>query len=340
MKRIATGLLAVLIAGTLAVTGCSKKDTPAAGAAPAATKIGVAVPTADHGWTGGIGWWADFAVKELAAKYPQIEFRVVHASNPTEQVGQVENLMTWGMNYLVILPHESAPLTPIVIDAHKQGVYCIVVDRGLAEGTKLGYINLAGDNPGMGRLSGQWLAKTMKGEGLVNYVTQGGLPITIDTERMTNFFAEMDKEASLVNLEGKDKYQFANFSPQDSLKLMEAHLQKYPKIEAVFCQDDDAMMGALQAIKESNRTDIKIVMGGAGSKAVMEMIKAGDPLVRATTLYHPSMIRDGIQYAVDVALGSKSKDFHTKGEPTTVVIPSALIDKSNVDQYYNADSSF
>jgi ribose transport system substrate-binding protein len=143
-----------------------------------------------------------------------------------------------------------------------------------------------------------------------------------------------------VNLEGKDKYQFANFSPQDSLKLMEAHLQRYPKIDAVYCQDDDAMLGALQAIKESGRKDIKIVLGGAGSKAVYEMIKAGDPLVRATSLYHPSMIADGIQYAVDVALGTKSADFDTKSSSTLVVIPSGLVDKSNVDKYYNPDSSF
>jgi ribose transport system substrate-binding protein len=243
------------------------------------------------------------------------------------------------MNYLVILPHESAPLSPIVRQVHSQGVKCIVVDRGL-EPDNFGYIYLAGDNPGLGRESGKWLAAAMKQEGLTNYVAQSGLPIIIDTQRMEGFFGEMDKEPSLVNLEGKDKYQFANFSPQDSLKLMETHLQKYPQIDAVFCQDDDAMLGALQAIKESGRKDIKIVIGGAGSKAVYEMIKAGDPLVRATTLYHPMMIADGIQYAVDVALGTKSDDFDKKGSSTQVVIPSALIDKSNVDKYYNPESSF
>jgi ribose transport system substrate-binding protein len=333
MKRVALVFLCVLMAGTFAFAkgGAQSSDV---------IKIGVAVPTADHGWTGGIGWWADFKVKEIADQYKgKVDFRVVHSANATSQVADVENLLSWGINYLVILPHESAPLTPIVKDAHAQGVKCIVVDRGLTY-TSFGYVNLAGDNPGLGRLSGQWLAKTMKAEGLTNYVAQGGMPIVIDTERMTNFFAEMDKESSLVNLEGKDKYQFANFSPQDSLRLMEAHLQQYPKIDAVFCQDDDAMLGALQAIKESGRKDIKIVIGGAGSKAVYEMIKAGDPLVRATTLYHPSMIADGIQYAVDVALGNKPDTFHTANAPTTVVIPSALIDKSNVDQYYNPGSSF
>ena len=52
------------------------------------------------------------------------------------------------------------------------------------------------------------------------------------------------------------------------------------------------------------------------------------------------MIADGIQYAVDVAHGGKSADFAAAKQPTTVVIPSALIDKSNVAKYYNADSSF
>ncbi|MDR2019719.1 MAG: substrate-binding domain-containing protein [Treponema sp.] len=333
MKKLAIVLLITL-------TACGLVFAKGGAQGGGKVKIGVAVPTADHGWTGGIGWWADFKVKELSSQYAdKVEFRVVHSANPTAQVADVENLVTWGMNYLVILPHESAPLSPIVRQVHDQGIRCIVVDRGLEPGN-FGYVYLAGDNPGMGRESGKYLAAQMKKEGLTNYVVQGGLPILIDTQRMEAFFAEMNKEPSLVNLEGKDKYQFANFSPQDSLKLMEIQLQMFPKIDAVFCQDDDAMLGALQAIKESGRNDIKIVFGGGGSKAVFEMIKAGDPLVRATTLYHPSMIADGIQYAVDVATGKKSDAFHTASSPTTVIIPSGLVDKSNVDQYYNPDSTY
>jgi ribose transport system substrate-binding protein len=304
-----------------------------------AVKIGIAVPTADHGWTGGIGWWADHAVNELKSQYPDIEFRVVHSSNANTQVSDVENLLTWGMNYLVILPHESAPLTAPVKQIHAAGVRVIVVDRGLTD-TSFGYVNLAGDNAGLGRYSGEWLAKTMKAEGLTNYVAMGGMPVVIDTERMDAFFAEMNTDPSLVNLLGGNKYEFANWSTQDGLRLMETFIQQYPKIDAVFCQDDDVLTGVLQAIRESGRRDIKIALGGAGSKVVYKMIIDGDPLVRATTLYHPMMISDGIQYAVDVATGKKSGSFHTAKSPTTVVIPSALVDKSNVEQYYNPDSSF
>ena len=309
------------------------------GAQSQAIKIGIAVPTADHGWTGGVGWWADYKVEELKKSNPEIQFNVVHSANATQQVTDVENLAAWGMNYLVILPHESGPLTQPVKGYAARGVRCIVVDRGL-EDTNFGYVNLAGDNPGLGRMSGQWLRDTMKAEGLTNYVAMGGMPVVIDTERMDAFFAEMNREPSLVNLLGGNRYEFANWSTQDGLRIMETFLQQYPRIDAVFCQDDDVLTGVMQAIREARRTDIKIVLGGAGSKAVYQMIMNRDPLVRASGTYHPSMIADGIQYAVDVALGRRSADFASASRPVTVVIPSEMVTINNVQQHYNPNSSF
>ena len=47
---------------------------------------------------------------------------------------------------------------------------------------------------------------------------------------------------------------------------MQDYLTKYPKIDAVWCQDDDMAVGVLEAIEQAKRTDIKLVVGGAGSK--------------------------------------------------------------------------
>jgi ribose transport system substrate-binding protein len=302
-------------------------------------KIGISVPTAAHGWTGGIGYWADETVKELKKTSPNLEFRVVHCANATQQVRDVETLATWGMNFLVILPHESAPLTAPVKQLHAKGVRCIVVDRGLTD-TNFGYVNLAGDNPGLGRYSGAWLRDTMKAEGLTNYVVMGGMPVVIDKERMDAFFVEMNKEPSLRNLLGGNRYEFGNWSTQDALRIMQDFLTRYPKIDAVFCQDDDMLLGVLQAIREKNRTDVKVVLGGAGSKQVYKMIMDGNPLVRATALYNPTMIRDGINYAADVARGFKGDGFHTASSPTWVVIPSGMVTKANVARFYNPKSAF
>ena len=315
----------------------------AAGAAEtknAVPKIGIAVPSPDHGWTGGIGWWAEKAVKDFEAKYPgKYEFKVLHADGYAKQLSDVEDLMVWGMDYLVILPHESAPLTPVVKEAHDSGVKVIVVDRGLTD-TSFGYINLAGNNKEMGKVSGIYVRDYMKKNNLTKYVAMGGMPVVIDGERMNAFFDEMGKDSSLVNLAGGRAYDFSDWSTQKGLELMENYLQKYPEIHAVFCQDDDVMTGVLQAIKESGRKDIKLVFGGAGSKAAYEMIMHDDPLVKATATYHPSMVYEAIAYCLDVAEGKKSSDFNTAKAPTAVVLPSVLVDKSNVSQYYDKDSVF
>jgi ribose transport system substrate-binding protein len=253
-------------------------------------------------------------------------------------VRNVEDLVVKGINYLVILPHESAPLTPAVKEAQKQGVKVIVVDRGLTD-TNFGYVNLAGDNPGFGTISGEWFGKQIPSGG--TFVAMGGLPVVIDKQRMDGFFAAVKKaNPSSVNLLGDAKYEFADWSTQKGLAIMETFLQKYPKIDAVFCQDDDVLLGVLQAIKEAKRTDIKLVMGGAGSKIVMKMIMDGDPLVRATTTYHPRMIADGIDYAVDVALGKKQDNFSKASSPVSVTIPSVLLTKDNVAKYYESSSIY
>jgi ribose transport system substrate-binding protein len=333
MKRVALLLcLVAFVATGLFATGQTEDDTH---------RIGIAIPSADHGWTGGIVWWANKRVAELEEQYgDQFDFTIVTADSPSTQVRDVENLMSSGIDYLVILPHESAPLTPIVHEAQEAGIKCIVVDRGLTE-TDFGYVNLAGDNAQLGRLSGEWLAEEMmeKSNG-GNLVVMGGLPVEIDKERMDAFFAVINEYPQINNLLGGSNYEFANWSTQKGLELMETFLIQYPEIDAVFCQDDDVLRGVLQAYEESGRDDIHTMLGGAGARPVFEMIMDDDPLVRATVTYHPRMIADGIDYAVDVALGNKSDDFHEGGSAISVVIPSVLVTKENVADFYEADSIY
>jgi ribose transport system substrate-binding protein len=52
------------------------------------------------------------------------------------------------------------------------------------------------------------------------------------------------------------------------------------------------------------------------------------------------MVYDAIMYCLDVAEGRKSDAFHTASKPTSVVIPSVLVDKSNVMDHYDPDSVF
>ena len=77
-------------------------------------RIGVSIPAADHGWTAGVVWWA----KQAMELYPDVEWVFQTAESPSKQIQDIENMMTRGVDGLVILCTESAPLTPIAKQAH------------------------------------------------------------------------------------------------------------------------------------------------------------------------------------------------------------------------------
>ncbi|MDA8426497.1 MAG: LacI family transcriptional regulator, partial [Treponema sp.] len=66
-------------------------------------KIGISIPSADHGWTGGLVYYAQMAIRDIKAKDKSVEFTLALADSPQKQVSDVEDLMVKGINALVVL---------------------------------------------------------------------------------------------------------------------------------------------------------------------------------------------------------------------------------------------
>lgn len=295
-------------------------------------RIGVSIPTADHGWTGGINWWAQKAIKEWQAKDPDVTFFLVTADSPAKQVADIEDLMVKGIDALVILAHDSAPLTPIVEKVYNEGIFVVSVDRGLTKPVENVYV--AGDNPGLGRVSAEWMAKELNYKGAI--VVLEGIPCVINSERVDAFNEVMKKYPSIKILDSQPAY----WSTQKGLEIMENYLQKYDKIDAVWAQDDDVLKGVLQAYKESRRTDIQFFLGGAGSKEIIKMVMDGDKQVRADVTYPPSMIGTGISMAVMSLRGTKLNGFYQNQIPSKIILAAELITVQNAINYYEPESIF
>ena len=313
MKRVALAFLMCLLVGFTATAGEK-------------VKIGISIPTADHGWTGGIVWWAQKAVDELGKKYPNAEFLLVTADAPAKQISDVEDLVVKGIKALVVLPHEPTPLAPTLNGIKNSGVFTVVVDRTVPELENDIYV--AGDNPGLGRLCGEFLAREM-GSDPAQIVVMTGIPCDVDTFRVNAFNEVIAKHPNIKILDS----QPANWSTQKGLELMENYLQKFPKIDGVWCQDDDVLKGVMQAYTESGRTDIKLVLGGAGSKDIIKMIIDGDPLVRGTVTYPPKMIYEGVVMAAEHMINGKDYE-------KVMIIPAELVTKENAQDFYYPDSTF
>ncbi len=252
-NTVSTGLVVLAIISTVhgILTECANGAEEQPSARP--LKIGVAIPSADHGWTGGVVWYARKAIADWRKKDSHLEFVLATADSPARQISDVEDLMVKKIDALVILPHASAPLTPVVEEARKAGIFVVVVDRGLARDVADVYI--AGDNPGFGRVCGEWMAKALGGKGKI--VVLEGIPCVINTERVEAFKKALEAYPGIQILDSQPAY----WQTQKGLEIMENYLQKYSKIDGVWAGDDDVLRGALQAYRESGRKDIKVFPG-------------------------------------------------------------------------------
>lgn len=318
MKKILLAFGAVAVIGALAF-GQDTMKKPI---------IGVAIPSADHGWTGGVVYFANKTKADIEKMYPGTTVVVKTAKDAAEQANQVQDLFTVNkIDTLVILPYESAPLTTPIKNIHDKGVFVTVVDRGLTdESAQDAYV--AGDNPGMGTVSAEYMGKKMKGVG--NIVVLRGIATVIDNQRVDSFEAVMKSKYPKIKILDK---KYANWNRDDGFKVMQDFLTRFKKIDAVWAQDDDIAVGVLKAMDQAKRKDIKFVLGGAGSKEFIKKVMDGDKLITADVTYSPSMIRDAMNLTAKARVtGSKM--------PARTIIPSVLVTKANAKDYYFPDSPF
>ncbi len=288
--------------------------------------VGVAIPSATHGFMGGLNFHARDTIARLEAAHDNVEFVLATAGDATKMVNDIEDMVaTRNIDALVVLPFESEPLTSPVQSVAQQGIWVTVVDRGLSiAGIEDLYVS--GDNESFGRIAGEYFAENLdEGD---NIVVLRGIPTTIDNQRVEAFQQAID--GSGINVLDMEH---GNWNRDDAFTVMQDFLSRFDDIDAVWASDDDMAIGVLAAIEQAGREDEMWVMGGAGMKQIIARIMEGDPMLPANVSYPPAQISSAIEMTV---LGLTT-DTPVSGE---FIIGSQLITPENAEQFYFPDSPF
>jgi len=317
MNFMKTTALAALVVGGLTVGAIAQDKT---------YTIGVSVPTADHGWTGGVDFFAQQAVDRLSKAYPNLKFVLATAPDSTKQAADLEDMVTTrNIDGLVILPGDPDAMTASIKKVKDAGKWVTVVDRALSQ-PGIPDLYVAGDNPGLGATTAEYFKSAMPNGGKI--VILRGLPIPIDKQRFDAFMAGI-KDTKIQVLDN----QFANWNRDDGYKVMQDFLTKYPQIDAVWAQDDDILIGALKAAKEAGRDDKMWFVGGAGMNQVIKMVAAGSKQVPVDVSYNPNMVATAIDLTALHFVANSQVD-------GTMIINSTLITKDNAAQFDYPNTPF
>ena len=288
--------------------------------------IGVSVPAADHGWTGGVDYFAQAAIKRLGKTYPNLKFVLATAPDAGKQASDLEDMLaTRNIDALVVLPVDPDPMTSPIKRVKAAGKFVTVVDRKLSQ-PGIEDLYVAGDNPGLGRTAGEYFKSRLAGGG--NIVILRGMPIPIHKERVDAFNAAI--AGSNIKVLGS---QYANWNRDDGFKVMQDFLSRFPRIDAVWAQDDDTAIGAIEAIKQAKRQNQMWVVGGAGMKQTVKQVMDGSKLVPIDVGYDPGMVGTAIELTALKFVGG----IPVRGR---YIIQSPLITKANAAEFYHPDSPY
>jgi ribose transport system substrate-binding protein len=324
-------LLALSSAGLLG--GCQTTPAEASPSTAVTTregkklKVGISIPAADHGWTAGVKWWAERAM-EL---YPDVEWTLATAENPDKQIKDLETMMVKGVDAMVVLATESAPITPIAEQIYDRGILLVNVDRGFLK--PVAHVFIEGDNKAFGRKSAQFIVDRLKKQGKILVLT--GIPSTVDTDRVN---AAMEVFAQHKGIEILDR-QSGGWNRQKAYEVTQTMLLKHPQVDAIWASDDDMALGVEQALREAGRDRNIWILGGAGMKDIVKKVMDRDPLYPANVTYSPSMIAVGIHQAISI-IRDGNRDRIMQFMPRHMMIDVELITPENAKDHYFPDSVF
>jgi galactofuranose transport system substrate-binding protein len=175
------------------------------------------------------------------------------------QNAQIEDMIAQGAQALIVAPENSAGLGPALAEAKAKKIPVLTIDR-TANGTACSdFIAFIGsDFYGQAQIAADDLGAATGGKGQVA-ILSGTPGNNVSTDRTNGFSSELAAKFPHVRIVAS---QTANFDQTDGQTVMEQLLQAHPNITAVYAENDEMALGAVQAIRTAGKVpgkDIKIV---------------------------------------------------------------------------------
>jgi D-xylose transport system substrate-binding protein len=217
------------------------------------------------------------------------------------QLSQAENLITQGIDVLVVVPHNGKVMGSIVREAHANDVPVLAYDRMLMDAEVDYYLSF--DNVRVGELQAEYLVdKQPSGK----YFLLGGSP----TDNNAKLFREgqMNIIQPYVD-EGEIEIvgdQWAkDWLPQEALGIIENALTANNNdIDVIVASNDSTAGGAIQALEEQGLAGEVLVSGQDADLAACQRIVEG---TQTMTIYKPiqDLATRGAEIAVKMAKGEE-----------------------------------
>ncbi|WP_051710232.1 D-xylose ABC transporter substrate-binding protein [Andreprevotia chitinilytica] len=267
------------------------------------------------------------AAEKLGAKV------FVQSADASEQrqISQIENLISRGVDVIVIVPFNATVLTNTIKEAKKAGIKVVSYDRLILNADVDAYISF--DNAKVGEMQAEGVLKA-KPKG--NYYLLGGSPTDNNAKMLREGQMKVLKpyiDKGDIKVVGQQWVK--EWNPSEALRIVEDALTaNNNKIDAIVASNDGTAGGAIQALAAQKLAGKVPVSGQDADLAAIKRVVAG---TQTMTVYKPLKLiaTEAAKLSVQLARSEKPTfngqyDNGAKKVDTILLKPTELT-KANVD---------
>jgi rhamnose transport system substrate-binding protein len=341
MSNRATALVAVGLAGALAIAGCSKKSDDDSGASgdsgSGGKKISVAfvpklqgIPYFEAMNTGG-----QKAATELGITWI---YKGSTTADPGAQTDIVKSLIQQKVDVLVVAPNDPDSMAPVLADAKAKGIHVMTSDTDAPNSVREVFVNQATAD-GIGKSLTDALLEKMGGKGKYAIVSCGQTAANLNSwiAVQKQYTTQKYPQAQIVDTvyAGEDEAKAVSMAKD----LMNAH----PDLTGLVGECTSSAPGVAKAVREAGKTG-KVFTVGLGTPQAMKPYLADGSSSAAIlwnvenlgylTAWAGKQVADGKSFETDNNIGGSLGSAKYFGDQKMLLLGDPLrITKDNVDQF-------
>ena len=285
-------------------------------------------------------WQRDKQLVEQRAKEvgATLDVQVANGDDAV-QTKQADNMLTKGVDVLIVAPHNGEIAASIVEAAHRKGVPVISYDRLIRDADVDLYVSHQVEK--IGEMQADYALKHVpKG----NYLLIGGSPtdynaILLRKGQMNILKPAVDRKDIKIISD-----QFAReWKAEEALRLTEDALTRTGnKIDAIVASNDGTAGGAISALEAAGLASKVLVTGQDAQRDAVQRIVKG---TQTMTIYKPiqplafGAVDAAVKLARHEAVSATDKINNGKKDVPAILIPPLVVDKNNVDETVIKDGS-
>ncbi|RMO97992.1 D-xylose ABC transporter periplasmic-D xylose binding protein [Pseudomonas syringae pv. philadelphi] len=252
-------------------------------------------------------------------------------ANEQKQISQIENLISRGVDVIVIVPFNATVLTNAIAEAKKANIKVVSYDRLILNADVDAYISFDNEKVGEMQASGV-LAAAPKG----NYFLLGGAP----TDNNAKILREGQMKVLQPAIDKGDikivgQQWVKEWNPIEALSIVENALTRNDnKIDGIVASNDATAGGGIQALAAQKLAGKVPISGQDADLAAIKRVKDG---TQTMTVYKPLKLiaTEAAKLSVQLARGEKPAfssqyDNGSKKVDTILLAPTPLT-KDNID---------